>query len=101
MKLSKTMYMGYLGPEGTFSHCAADIYKKKYGLKLQPYSSFITLVEAVHKKKVDTAIVPVENSIEGSVGVVLDLLANYKTTQIIAELALPIIHQLLAKEKYL
>ena len=99
MKLSKATYMGYLGPEGTFSHCAADIYKKKYGLKLHPYSSFITLVEAVHKKKVDTAIVPVENSIEGSVGVVLDLLANYKTIKIIAELVLPIKHQLLAKEK--
>lgn len=89
--------MGYLGPKGTFSHCAADIYRQEYGIKLKSCNSFIQLIEAVSQEKIDTAIMPVENSIEGTVGVVLDLLSSYTTVNIISELILPIKHQLLAR----
>lgn len=87
--------MGYLGPAGTFSHCAASIYKKKHPVHLKPSPAFTILVDAVAKKEIDIAIVPVENSIEGAVGIVLDLLSDHATINIIAELLLPVTHRLL------
>ena len=89
--------MGYLGPEGTFSHCAANIYKKNKNMHLKPYTAFTILVDAIEKKEIDIAIVPVENSIEGAVGIVLDLLSDHATVNIVAELLLPVTHRLLVR----
>lgn len=48
------------------------------GAILLPQKSFADVFDAAQKKLVDYAVVPVENSIEGSVGEVHDLLLNTK-----------------------
>lgn len=68
--------VAYLGPEGSFSNQAAF---RKFGASSEfiPVSSFEDVFEAVYDKRADFGIVPVENSIEGSVGDVLDMLVEW------------------------
>jgi prephenate dehydratase len=66
--------VGYLGPEGTFSHQAlldADAMHEAVGLP-----TLYDTVMAVEDGAVDAALVPIENSLEGSVDVTLDTLAT-------------------------
>lgn len=65
---------GYLGPQGTFSHLAALEF---FGtsVPLCEYASIYSLIMAVDSGEIERAIVPIENSIEGSVNVTLDTLA--------------------------
>lgn len=65
--------VAYLGPEGSFSNQAA--YHKFGGeTDLVPVLSFEEIFEEVHKSRVEFGIVPVENSLEGSIGRILDML---------------------------
>ena len=66
------MKIGFLGPTGTFTEEAASTIRGE----LVPYATIPDVFRAVHKKEVDVGVVPIENSIEGSVGVTLDLLAH-------------------------
>ena len=65
--------IGYLGPQGTFSHLAALEY---FGsdMPLRAYVSIYSLIMAVNSGEIEKAIVPIENSIEGSVNATLDTL---------------------------
>jgi len=69
--------VGYLGPEGTYSHQAlleaqlSDGDAVAVGLP-----TLYDTVMAVHDGVVDAALVPIENSLEGSVDVTLDTLAG-------------------------
>ena len=71
--LQHDIRVAYLGPGGSFSNQAAF---RKFGgsSELFPVHSFEEVFEEVQKKRADFGIVPVENSIEGSVGNVLDML---------------------------
>jgi len=67
---------GYLGPEGTFSHqalLAADCARDGEAVAL---ATLYDTVMAVQERDVDVALVPIENSLEGSVDVTLDTLAT-------------------------
>lgn len=83
--------IAYLGPKGTFTEEAAS----KLEGKLIPYETIYDILDVVNKGKCDFGVVPIENSIEGSVGVTLDLLAHTYDLKIIGELILPIKHHLL------
>lgn len=65
------MKIGYLGPQGSFSEEAALSYGKNQDLVAYP--SF-GLIKALEEGEIQKAILPIENSIEGSVNWVLDLL---------------------------
>ena len=65
--------VGYLGPEGSFSNQAA-YHKFGSSSELIPLGSFEEIFEEVNKKRVEFGIIPIENSIEGSIGSVLDIL---------------------------
>ena len=101
--LSKKM-IGYLGPEGSFTHQALNVYLSRADLKESP-SSFQTItqiVEAVNNGKIKSGMVPIENSIEGGVGETLDQLV--RTSQKITinkEIIIPIEHCLITKTKNL
>jgi prephenate dehydratase (EC 4.2.1.51) len=84
--------IGYLGPEGTFTEEAAHRLSKK----LIPFDSIIDVLDAVKDGKVDKGVVPIENSIEGPVGVTLDLLAHEYDLCIEREIILKVDHYLLA-----
>ncbi len=94
--MEKNKQVGYLGPEGTFSHEAVLNYVNKYS-KIVPFDNIIHIFESLEKDEIDEALVPIENSTEGSVLVTLDAL-TYFDLNIIKELELPIIHNLLAQK---
>lgn len=76
-KLQEPLKVAYLGPRGSFSNQAAF---KEFGgsNELVPLGSFEEVFQEVQTGRADFAVIPVENSIEGSVGTVLDLLSNSK-----------------------
>jgi prephenate dehydratase len=65
--------VAFQGERGAFSEMAALQYFPA-GATLVPCKSFADVFSAAEKKKVDFAVIPVENSIEGSVPEVYDLL---------------------------
>jgi len=65
------MKIGYLGPKGSFSEEAALSFEKDGDLLA--FSSF-GLIRALEEKKIQKVILPIENSIEGSVNWVFDFL---------------------------
>lgn len=98
MKLS----LAYLGPTGTNSETAALAYSawlsssQQLSPSLKPYPSIALAMQSVIKGEADQAVVPIENSIEGSVTVVLDTLWRSPKLQVHQELTLPICHGLLS-----
>jgi prephenate dehydratase len=68
--------VAFQGERGAYGEMAALQYFS--GATLVPLKSFADVFEAVEKKKAAYAVIPVENSIEGSVGEVYDLLLMTK-----------------------
>ena len=103
MKLS----IAYLGPTGTNSETAALAYAKwldthkNQTAMLCPYPNIALTLKSVARSEVDCAVVPIENSIEGSVTVVLDTLWRENSLGVHQELTLPIFHGLLTYSKSL
>jgi prephenate dehydratase len=91
--------VGYLGPEGTFTQEAALSAPATRTLELIPFATIYDTVMAVHEGSVDRAVVPIENSLEGSVSATLDTLA-FETdgVTIVGETVLPIHQCLIAQE---
>ncbi|MEM1366455.1 MAG: prephenate dehydratase [Cyanobacteria bacterium P01_H01_bin.15] len=100
-----TTAIAYLGPTGTFSETAALMYlgwltsREQQQGQLCPYPSISRVLRSVAEEEADIAIVPVENSIQGSVATTLDGLWELGTLKIQAELRLPVIHALLTQAK--
>lgn len=91
--------LAYLGPEGTFSQQAAGVWRDKNDYyKLLPFPTIGEAIYAVAEKKAEAAVVPIENSIEGSVNLTLDLLVQ-EDLVIMGEIVLPVIHNLLGRDK--
>jgi chorismate mutase/prephenate dehydratase len=72
--LEKRDAIAYLGPEGTFTHEAA---LSVFGSSVEflPSPDFESVFGEVENGNADYGVIPVENSIEGSVNLSLDLLA--------------------------
>ena len=85
------MKIAFLGPAGTFSELAARLCAGPDD-ELIPFSSFPALTSAVETGIADTAVLPIENSIEGSVSGTLDLLIHETELQIWRELVVPVQH---------
>jgi prephenate dehydratase len=71
------MRVGYLGPEGTFSHEAllAATDGQGTGIEPVPLATNHDVVLAVQDGRVERALAPIENSLEGGVSQTLDALA--------------------------
>ncbi|MCL4517282.1 MAG: prephenate dehydratase [Firmicutes bacterium] len=90
---------GFLGPRGTFSEQAALSYLQERRVErvLVPYSSLPGLISALEEGSLHEAVVPAENSIEGSLNLTLDLLAQGNGLTIIGEEVIPVDHHLLIR----
>lgn len=86
--------LAYLGPPGTFSEQAALTYDPS--LDPRPTPSITAATRAVVKGDADQVIVPIENSLEGSVTETLDLLIHELDLCISREVVLWIRHCLIA-----
>lgn len=84
----------YLGPEGTFSE-AALLSLGIEDLEAVSCSSIDEVFEAVERGRADAGVVPIENSVEGSVPATLDALAFDTQLEIQGELVLDIHHALI------
>ncbi|MFC4247141.1 prephenate dehydratase [Natribaculum luteum] len=81
-----------LGPEGTYSHRAARAVADEIDFR----QSVTAIVDAVASGEYDRGVIPVENSIEGSVTESLDAVAEYDVA-VVREIVTPIRHALLAQ----
>src|SRR5437763_12358089 len=92
------MRTGYLGPEGTFTQEALLSATSVSGLELVALPTIYDTVMAVHEGSVERALVPMENSLEGSVNATLDALAmETEDVAIVGEVVHPIRHCLIAR----
>ena len=87
----------YLGPEGTFTEQALRSVPAAAKADLQPCSTVTLALHAVRSGEADGAVVPIENSVEGSVPVTLDELATGEPLMITREMTVPIAFSLLAR----
>jgi prephenate dehydratase len=85
------MRVGYLGPDGTVSHEAVLSAPGSDAFELLPQPTLHEAVAAVHDGAVERALVPIENSLEGSVTPTLDAIA-FETDDvvIVGELRQPV-----------
>lgn len=67
--------VGYLGPEGTWSHQAA-LARFGSSVQLVPFPSFREVFDAVERDEMNYGVVPIENSTDGSVSQAMDLLGG-------------------------
>ncbi len=92
------MKAAYLGPPGTFTEEALLATPECAGADPLPLSTIPEVVGAVERGAVAFGVVPIENSLEGSVNVTLDSLAFDTNAAVIQrEIVLPIRHCLLAR----
>lgn len=93
-----TKKIGYLGPEGTFSEEAVLRYVESGGEGIPvPYPSLVEIFAAISRGELDEGVVPLENSCEGPVNMILDLLAGDFRGKIKGEIILPVYQNLLVK----
>lgn len=93
--LEKPLLVAYLGPEASNTHAAAI---KKFGASVD-YHSMGTIEDifvAVEKGEADNAVIPIENSTEGSVREALDSFVE-SDLKIVGQIYLEIAHALVAQ----
>lgn len=87
----------YLGPKGTFTEAAFLQMPIAQEAQLVAAQSVRDALNLVRTGVVFAALVPIENSVEGSVSTTLDELGHGETLEIIDEIATPVEFALLAK----
>jgi len=103
------MKIGILGPAGTFSETAAELWLrgkeigKSENVEIKYYETIFDVSESLLREEVDYGIVPIENSLEGSVGETLDILSSESNDdevgmRIVGEVLVPIKICLLTKQ---
>ena len=91
--------LGILGPKGTHSEEAA-LWLKKFSredFKLEICADIFDVLNGVKEKELDAGLVPVENSLEGSINITLDTLARSDTLTITRELVWKVKNFLMTK----
>jgi prephenate dehydratase len=96
-KSSGQYRIGVLGPQGTYSEKAALLWSKGMaGATLVYFPDFDCVLDSVRMGRVEAGIVPVENSLEGAVTAVMDLLLRLDVV-IVGEVNLSIRHCLVGQ----
>ena len=93
--MSNSKRLAFLGPAGAYGEEAAHRYAPD--AQHLPYPSNHHVAAAVEDGEADEAVVPIENSLYGSVVDVLDALVDAKRTKIRGELLLPVRHCLIVQ----
>lgn len=91
------MYIAFLGPRGSFTHQVAQ--QAFPQAELVAYDTITDVMKAVEQHAVDYSVIPVENSIEGSVHETIDYLFHQVELRAVAEVVQPIFQQLMATSK--
>lgn len=87
------MRVGYLGPEGSYTHLAA--LRMRPNADHMPYSGFSALISSLVSGETGGIIVPIENALNGGVVQVMDLLQSNDGLVAVEESRLKIDHRLI------
>ena len=92
--LEKPLRVGYLGPEGSFSHMAA---MRKFGASIEylPLADIRAVFEEATRGHIDLGLVPIENSLGGGVVETMDAFMEHGC-RVCAEVLIEVHHNLLA-----
>ncbi|MDD5447967.1 MAG: prephenate dehydratase [Actinomycetota bacterium] len=90
--------VGYLGPKGTFTQEALETYFPSIYEGAIPFATVPETLFAIESGEVEKGLVPIENSIEGSVNATLDTLAFETDLLIEEEAILPVRHCLIVRK---
>ncbi len=88
---------GFLGPAGTFSEAALLVCAPEQDAELVPFATIPLALSAVREGQLTAALVPLENSVEGSVSQTLDELAFGAPLVVVREAHLPVSFVLLGR----
>ena len=102
MEESISRKLGFLGPKGTHSEAVANHLLSTYPEKFQtaiPYDTIYETINAVANDEIEYCVVPIENSIEGSINITLDTLVHEVNLKINHELIWAVHNQLLVKDQ--
>ncbi|MFL6181937.1 MAG: prephenate dehydratase [Actinomycetes bacterium] len=91
------MRYGFLGPAGTFTEAALLQWLGGRNAEVVAYATVDGAVDAVRAGEVVAAMVPLENSVEGSVTATIDALATGDGLAILAEAQVPVSFSLIAR----
>jgi len=96
ISLEARLKVAYLGPEATFTHEAA---RRSFGtsVDLEPQVTVAEVFAQVERGEAQHGVVPVENSMEGTVTHTLDELMN-SPLKVCGEIYLPVSQNLLSRE---
>lgn len=87
------MKIAFLGPHASFTQLAcSQIFPDE---ELFPQSNILDCFNAVNNNEVEKAVIPLENSIEGTVSMTLDYLYDFENIFIETEAVMPIAHHLM------
>jgi len=89
--------IAYLGPRGSFAEAAVRSLTDGRDVELIAAASVQAALDSARDGSADLALVPIENSVEGSVSVTLDELANGKRLVIVDEVVIPVRFALIAR----
>lgn len=87
------MKIAFLGPQASFTQLACSQIFPDH--EIIPQSSILDCFNAVFDGEVEKAVVPLENSIEGTVSMTLDYLYDFDGIHIETEVVMPIAHHLM------
>ncbi|MBT7483497.1 prephenate dehydratase [Candidatus Peregrinibacteria bacterium] len=85
--------IGSLGPNLTFSSIAAETWRGKRKNKIVFFTNITAVAKAVAQGKINEAVLPIENRLQGNVRETMDVLFK-KDVHIIGEFSVPIHHQM-------
>ncbi len=92
--------IAYLGPPGTFTEEALDKFIKDLSqVRKISFPTVADVIRSVDRGEADEGLVPMENSIEGSVNITQDILTFESEAKIISEVIIPVKHSLIGKRK--
>ncbi|MBS5801861.1 MAG: prephenate dehydratase [Brachyspira sp.] len=101
MKFENVSRIAYLGPNASFSEMAKDLFCAKYDIQAYPtpMQTIRQVIEFVEQNPNTLGVLPVENSIEGTVRESLDnlMLSTNPNIKILSEVIMPIRHCLLSR----
>ena len=101
MDFSNVNQIAYLGPQGSFSEMAADVFcgKHKISAYPNPQKTIRQVIEFVDTNPNTLGVIPLENSIEGSVREALDhlMITINPNIKILSQTIMPIRHCLLSR----
>lgn len=100
--LDDATQIAFLGPGGSYTEIAKDKFCEKYGLKQAYYNPMRTIkevVEFVDNTPNAVGVLPIENSIEGTVRETIDYFVKTKNEKIkfLSEVIIPINHCLVSR----